>query len=174
MKIVLQRVAHAKVTVAGEAAAQIGRGFLILLGIGPADTRAEADLLAEKCANLRIFGDDAGKTNLSIQDIRGEALVVSQFTLYADARKGRRPSFTDAAAPETAGPLVDYFAQKLGAFGVPTKTGRFGAHMSVELVNDGPFTLLLDTNSQGRCSPGIHEGHEEKPEEHEGKNISTL
>jgi D-tyrosyl-tRNA(Tyr) deacylase len=144
MKIVLQRVLKANVTVEGKVFAEIGRGFLILLGIGPADRKAEADFLAEKCANLRIFEDEAGKTNLSIQDIRGEALVVSQFTLYADARKGRRPSFTGAAAPQTAEPLVRRFAERLSALGVPTRAGSFGAHMRVELVNDGPFTMVLE------------------------------
>ncbi len=147
MRIVLQRVQKASVTVDGETIAAIGRGLLILLGIGHGDGQAEADFLAEKCANLRIFEDDGGKTNLSIQDIRGEALVVSQFTLYADARKGRRPSFTDAAAPEIAEPLVVYFAERLAALGIPTRTGSFGARMRVDLTNDGPFTIVLDTNS---------------------------
>jgi D-tyrosyl-tRNA(Tyr) deacylase len=145
MRIVLQRVTKASVTVDGDVIAAIGRGLLILLGIGPGDSRAEADYLAEKCANLRIFGDDAGKTNLSILDIRGEALVVSQFTLYADARKGRRPSFTDAAAPEVAEPLVKYFKERLNGMGIPTLTGSFGADMQVELINDGPFTIMLES-----------------------------
>ncbi len=145
MKIVLQRVTKASVTVDGEVIAAIGRGLLILLGIGPRDGRAEADYLAEKCANLRIFGDDAGKTNLSILDIRGGALVVSQFTLYADARKGRRPSFTDAAAPEVAEPLVKYFSERLNGMGISTLTGSFGADMQVELINDGPFTIMLES-----------------------------
>jgi D-tyrosyl-tRNA(Tyr) deacylase len=131
--------------VAYESIAHIGRGFLILLGIAPGDGRPEAEYLAEKCAFLRIFEDSEGKTNLSIQDINGEALVVSQFTLFADARKGRRPSFTDAAPPEAAEPLVRYFVQRLNALGVPTRTGSFGAHMQVELVNDGPFTILLES-----------------------------
>jgi D-tyrosyl-tRNA(Tyr) deacylase len=144
MKIVLQRVSKASVTVDGEVIAAIGRGLLILLGVGPADTKAEADILAEKCANLRIFEDDGGKTNLSILDVKGEALVVSQFTLYADARKGRRPSFTDAATPEIAEPLVLSFAERLAALGVATRTGSFGAHMLVELINDGPFTICLE------------------------------
>jgi D-aminoacyl-tRNA deacylase len=144
MRIILQRVTHASVTVDGEVIAAIGRGLLILLGIGPGDGQAEADFLAEKCANLRIFEDDGGKTNLSIKDIQGEALVVSQFTLYADARKGRRPSFTDAAAPEIAEPLVVCFAQRLAALGIPTRTGSFGARMLVDLTNDGPFTIVLE------------------------------
>jgi D-tyrosyl-tRNA(Tyr) deacylase len=144
MKAVLQRVAKAGVSVAGQPVADIGRGLLILLGIGPQDGRPEAESLAEKCAVLRIFEDEAGKTNLSVQDINGEALVISQFTLYADARKGRRPSFTDAAAPDAAEPLVRLFTHRLNALGVPTRTGVFGAHMQVELTNDGPFTLVLE------------------------------
>jgi D-tyrosyl-tRNA(Tyr) deacylase len=144
MRIVLQRVSKASVTVNGEVIAAIGRGLLILLGIGAQDGRPEADYLAEKCVNLRIFEDDAGKTNLSIRDIQGEALVVSQFTLYADARKGRRPSFTEAATPVIAEPLVRYFAERLAALGIPTCTGSFGANMQVELINDGPFTVVLE------------------------------
>jgi D-aminoacyl-tRNA deacylase len=147
VKAVLQRVSQAEVLVDGRTAAAIGRGLLILLGIGPHDGKAEADALAEKCAVLRMFEDDAGKTNLSIQDIRGEALVVSQFTLYADARKGRRPSFTDAAPPEIAEPLVRHFAECLTAAGIPVRTGVFGAHMQVILTNDGPFTLVLEIPS---------------------------
>ncbi|MBN2084814.1 MAG: D-tyrosyl-tRNA(Tyr) deacylase [Anaerolineales bacterium] len=144
MRIVLQRVQKASVTVDGEAIAAIGRGLLILVGIGHGDGQAAADFLAEKCANLRIFEDDAGKTNLSVLDVKGEALVVSQFTLYADARKGRRPSFTDAAAPEIAEPLVNYLAERLTGMGIPTRTGQFGARMQVELINDGPFTIVLE------------------------------
>jgi D-tyrosyl-tRNA(Tyr) deacylase len=145
MRVVIQRVIQAEVTVKNESVARIGRGFLILLGIAPGDGRPEAEYLAEKCAFLRIFGDEEGKTNLSVQDVKGEALVVSQFTLYADARKGRRPSFTNAAAPEIAEPLVQYFSERLTALGVPARTGRFGAHMLVELINDGPFTIILDS-----------------------------
>ena len=148
MRIVIQRVLHAKVTAEDKTIAEIGRGLLILLGIGPADSQRDADFLAEKCALLRIFEDGDGKTNLSIQDIQGDALVVSQFTLYADARKGRRPSFTDAAPPEIAEPLVQFFVQRLIGLGVPTCTGSFGAHMQVELTNDGPFTILLKSPAQ--------------------------
>jgi D-aminoacyl-tRNA deacylase len=148
MKVLLQRVTSASVTISGTRIASIGRGLLILLGIGQGDGHAQADSLAEKCAQLRLFGDAAGKTNLTIQDISGEALVVSQFTLYADTRKGRRPSFTDAGAPDIAEPLVEYFAKRLAALGVPTQTGRFGADMQVELVNDGPFTILLDSENK--------------------------
>jgi D-tyrosyl-tRNA(Tyr) deacylase len=144
MRIVLQRVSQARVIVDGKDIAAIGRGMLVLLGIGPEDGEAEAEFLAEKCANLRIFEDVKGKTNLSIQDIQGEALLVSQFTLYADTHKGRRPSFNDAAAPAAAEPLVRFFSERLTALGVATQTGSFGAYMQVELVNDGPFTIVLE------------------------------
>jgi D-aminoacyl-tRNA deacylase len=145
VRLILQRVSQAKVIVEDRMVAQIGPGLLILLGIGHGDTESDADVLAEKCAQLRIFGDAEGKTNLSIMDTSGEALIVSQFTLYADARKGRRPSFTEAAPPDRARELVDYFAASLGRIGVPTKTGIFGAHMRVELTNDGPFTIQLES-----------------------------
>ncbi len=144
MRLVIQRVSSASVTVAGQPVASMGRGLLILIGVGQGDTPAQADWLAEKAAHLRIFEDDEGKTNRSILDVGGEAIVVSQFTLYADARKGRRPSFPDAALPDVASPLVDYFAAQLRAHGVPAQTGQFGAHMQVSLTNDGPMTILLD------------------------------
>ncbi|MEJ5241136.1 MAG: D-aminoacyl-tRNA deacylase [Anaerolineales bacterium] len=144
MRLVLQRVLRARVLVDGETVAEIGPGLLILLGIAPSDNEEVARFLAEKVATLRIFEDQEGKTNLSIQDVQGEALVVSQFTLYADTRKGRRPSFTDAAPPQVAAPLVERFAQLLQEQGIPTQTGRFGAHMLVEIHNDGPFTLWLE------------------------------
>ncbi|MCS7011778.1 MAG: D-aminoacyl-tRNA deacylase [Anaerolineales bacterium] len=144
MRALLQRVTRASVTVAGQTVASIGKGLVILLGIGAGDTEAQAAFLAEKCAQLRIFEDEAGKFNLSILDIGGEALVVSQFTLYADARKGRRPSFSDAARPEVAAPLVDKFCTFLRAQGVPTQTGIFAAHMLVEIHNDGPVTIWLE------------------------------
>jgi D-tyrosyl-tRNA(Tyr) deacylase len=144
MRIVLQRVKAGRVSVAGHAIAEIGRGVVILLGIGPADGEQQARLLAEKVANLRIFEDAQGKMNLSLLDCGGEAIVVSQFTLYADTRKGRRPSFTDAALPEIARLLVERFAELLRALGVPTQTGEFGAHMLVEIANDGPVTIWLD------------------------------
>ncbi len=144
MRVVLQRVRRGRVVVAGRTLAEIGRGQVILVGVGQGDTQAEADWLAEKCAGLRIFEDDEGKTNLSIQDVGGAAIVVSQFTLYADSRKGRRPSFIDAALPEVAQPLVQRFAEQLAAHGVPTQTGEFGAHMLVEIENDGPVTILLE------------------------------
>ena len=144
MRVLLQRVSQASVSVDGQIISQIGKGLLILLGIGQADSEAQAEFLAEKIANLRIFQDDQGKSNLSVLDVRGEAIVVSQFTLYADARKGRRPSFVEAALPERAAPLVERFAGLLQAHGVPTQTGRFGAHMQVEIHNDGPVTVWLE------------------------------
>jgi len=144
MRALLQRVTHAKVIVEGQTIAQIGQGLVILLGIGHGDSQEKARFLAEKIATLRIFEDEQGKTNLSIQDVKGEALVVSQFTLYADTRKGRRPSFTDAALPDIAAPLVEYFAAILSEQGVPTQSGQFGAHMLVEIHNDGPVTIWLE------------------------------
>lgn len=144
MRVVLQRVSSGKVSVDGHTIGQIGRGLVILLGIAPKDTQSQAQALAEKIANLRIFEDPGGKMNLSLLDVHGEALVVSQFTLYADTRKGRRPSFTDAALPDIAKPLVDYFAGILKNMGIPTQTGEFGAHMLVEIFNDGPVTILLE------------------------------
>jgi D-tyrosyl-tRNA(Tyr) deacylase len=146
MRAVLQRVHRGRVSVEGETIAEIDHGLVILVGIGHEDTAEDAQRLAEKCATLRIFEDDAGKTNLSIQDIEGQAIVISQFTLYADTRKGRRPSFTKAARPDTAEPLVEIFASHLRAQGVPTQTGVFGAHMLVDIENDGPMTILLERN----------------------------
>jgi D-tyrosyl-tRNA(Tyr) deacylase len=144
MRLVLQRVTIGKVTVDGQTIAECGLGLVILLGIGPQDTEAQARLLAEKTANLRIFEDAQGKMNLSLLDVHGEAIVVSQFTLYADTRRGRRPSFTEAALPDQARPLVDYFAECLRGLGVPTQTGVFGAHMRLEIHNDGPVTIILE------------------------------
>lgn len=144
MRALIQRVSHASVTVDGRVVGQIGRGFVVLLGITHADGRAEADWLAARIAGLRVFDDDAGKMNRSLADVGGALLVVSQFTLYGDARKGRRPSFTDAAAPEQAEPLVDYFVGVLRDAGFTVATGIFGAHMDVEIHNDGPVTLLLE------------------------------
>ena len=147
MRIVLQRVARASVTVEGERVAAIGPGYLLLVGIGADDPEGEAEPMAEKVANLRLFADAEGKTNLALADVDGEALVVSQFTLYADTRKGRRPSWTDAAEPAVAAERVEAFASALEARGVRVGRGVFGAHMEVELVNDGPFTLMLDTDT---------------------------
>jgi D-aminoacyl-tRNA deacylase len=144
MRAVLQRVRRGKVTVDGRAVAEIGPGLVILLGVGHGDSEETARALAEKTAYLRIFEDDQGKMNLSIRDIGGQALVVSQFTLYADTRRGRRPSFTDAALPDLARPLVDRFAQFLAELGVPSQTGEFGARMLVEIENDGPVTIILE------------------------------
>ncbi len=144
MRLLLQRVSSGKVTVDDRVIAQIGKGLVILLGIGHEDGEGQAVFLAEKIAHLRIFEDEDGKTNLSILDVGGEAIVVSQFTLYADTRKGRRPSFTDAALPGHAAPLVEHFAGLLRAHGVPTQTGQFGAHMQVEIHNDGPVTIWLE------------------------------
>jgi D-tyrosyl-tRNA(Tyr) deacylase len=144
MRALIQRVKSGKVSVEGKAVASIGSGLVILLGIGQADGEEQAGFLAEKIATLRIFEDSAGKSNLSLLDVGGAALVVSQFTLYADAGKGRRPSFTDAAPPGLAAPLVEKFAALLSARGVPVQTGVFGAHMLVEIVNDGPLTIWLE------------------------------
>ncbi len=144
MRALLQRVSKASVAVEGKVISQIGKGLVVLLGIGHGDEDEQVAFLAEKIANLRIFEDEQGKTNLSILDVKGETIVVSQFTLYADTRKGRRPSFTDAALPEVAEPLVSRFVELLHAQGVPTQTGRFGAHMQVEIHNEGPVTIWLE------------------------------
>ncbi len=144
MRVLLQRVKSGKVSVDGRIVASIGPGLVILVGIGREDDEAKARFLAEKIASMRIFEDEAGKFNLSILDRAGEAIVVSQFTLYADTRKGRRPSFTEAAPPELASPLVDKFAELLRLQGIPTQTGLFGAHMLVEIENDGPVTIWLE------------------------------
>jgi D-tyrosyl-tRNA(Tyr) deacylase len=144
MRVVLQRVSQGRVSVDGKTVAEIGLGVVVLLGIGPQDGEEQAGYLAEKIANLRIFEDDRGKINRSLLEVGGAALVVSQFTLYADTRKGRRPSFTDAALPEIARPLVERFADLLRAHGVPAQTGEFGAHMLVEIANDGPVTIWME------------------------------
>jgi D-tyrosyl-tRNA(Tyr) deacylase len=144
MRVILQRVSHGRVSVDGRTLAEIGPGLVILLGVGPQDGEEHIRYLVEKIANLRIFGDEQGKINRSVLDIGGEAIVVSQFTLYADTRKGRRPSFTDAAPPEIASPLVDRFAELLNAQGVPTQKGEFGAYMLVEIANDGPVTIWME------------------------------
>ena len=144
MRVVVQRVSEASVTVEGEVVGAIGPGLLALVGVREGDTQVEADWLAAKLAQLRIFADPEGRFNLSVLDVGGAALVVSQFTLYGDARKGRRPDFIRAARPEVAEPLVAYLAERLRAAGVPTATGRFGAHMAVRLTNDGPVTLILE------------------------------
>jgi D-tyrosyl-tRNA(Tyr) deacylase len=145
LKALLQRVTQAHVNVAGETIAAIGPGLLILLGVGLEDDKAGAGRLAEKIAGLRIFEDGEGKTNLSVLDTGGAALVISQFTLYADTKRGRRPSFTNAARPEVAEPLVEHFVASLEAQGVPVRTGEFGALMEIGLVNHGPMTILLES-----------------------------
>jgi D-tyrosyl-tRNA(Tyr) deacylase len=144
MRALIQRVSSASVTVDNRVVGQIGRGFVVLLGITHADGRAEAQWVAAKIAGLRVFDDEAGKMNYSLVDVGGELLIVSQFTLYGDARKGRRPSFTGAAASVQAEPLVDYFVQVLREAGFNVATGVFGAHMDVEIHNDGPVTMLIE------------------------------
>lgn len=144
MRALLQRVSKASVRVEDKVISQIGKGLVVLLGIGHGDAEEQVVFLAEKIANLRIFEDEQGKTNLSLLDVKGEVIVVSQFTLYADTRKGRRPSFIDAALPDIAEPLVNRFVELLRGHGVPTQTGQFGAHMLVEIHNDGPVTIWLE------------------------------
>lgn len=145
MRVLLQRVTHASVTVENHIVGQIGLGLLILLGVGQDDGEAQVKALADKIVNLRIFGDDEGKMNRSLLDIGGEALVISQFTLYANIRKGRRPSFTEAAPPAIAEPLVERFQDALAFYGVKVEGGVFGTHMKVELLNDGPVTIWVDS-----------------------------
>jgi len=151
MKAVVQRVIQGSVTVEGELVGQIGRGLVVLLGVKEGDSEAEAQWLAQKIANLRIFEDQEGKFNRSLLDVEGAALVVSQFTLYGDARRGRRPSFSEAAPPEVAAPLVERFAELLREQGVKrVEQGRFQATMLVEIHNDGPVTIILDTDISRR------------------------
>ena len=144
MRALIQRVRSGSVIVENKTIAEIGQGVVILLGIAPGDGEEQARYLAEKIANLRIFEDTEGKLNLSLLDIGGKAIVVSQFTLYADTHKGRRPSFTDAALPEIAKPLIERFAAFLNDLGVPTQQGVFGAHMLVNIANDGPVTIWME------------------------------
>ncbi|MEK6768833.1 MAG: D-aminoacyl-tRNA deacylase [Gemmatimonadota bacterium] len=144
MRVVLQRVSRAAVRVDGATVGAIGRGFVILAGFAPADSEATLEWMAEKIAGLRLFGDSEGKMNLPLSEVGGGMLVISQFTLYGDAAKGRRPSFIDAAPPAVAEPLYQRFVALLGAQGAKVETGRFGAMMDVELVNDGPVTLILE------------------------------
>jgi D-tyrosyl-tRNA(Tyr) deacylase len=145
MRAVLQRVTRARVLIEQEVVGEIGAGLLVLLGVAPADTMEQARWLADKVVGMRIFNDADGKMNRSAADVVGGVLVVSQFTLYGDCRKGRRPSFIEAAPPEIAIPLYEGFVEAVRALGIPTATGRFGAMMQVELINDGPVTLILDT-----------------------------
>ena len=146
MRAVVQRVRRASVTVDGEEIAAVGRGFLVLLGVGEGDSERDADYLAAKIAGLRVFEDNEGRMNRSLVDVAGAALVVSQFTLFGDCRKGRRPSFVGAAAPQEAERLYEYYVAQLRRMSVETSAGVFGAMMDVELVNDGPVTLLLDSS----------------------------
>lgn len=148
MRAVVQRVTRAKVTVDGETTGEIGRGLAVLLGIGQEDNERDIGYLSEKIINLRIFEDENGKMNISLPDIKGELLVVSQFTLYGDCRKGKRPSYEKAARPDTAELLYGKFVEQCRNFGVKTETGRFQAMMQVELINDGPVTLLLDSRKE--------------------------
>jgi D-tyrosyl-tRNA(Tyr) deacylase len=144
LRVVLQRVSQASVSVDGETVGSIGAGFLVLVGFTAGDGESQLKWMAEKIIGLRVFPDGQGKMNLDVSEVGGELLVVSQFTLYADARKGRRPSFVDAAHPDDAEKLYERFVEELVASGVPVETGSFGALMKVELVNDGPVTLILD------------------------------
>lgn len=146
MRAVVQRVTRASVSIEGESVGAIGNGYLVLLGVGQLDTRAEADKLWAKLSGLRINDDENGKTNLALADVEGEVLVVSQFTLYANCRRGRRPSFTEAADPALATELYEYFVELVRADVPHVATGCFGANMQVELINDGPFTIVLDTD----------------------------
>ena len=145
MRCVIQKVTRASVTVAGEIVGKIGTGFMVLVGAEVGDTEKDVTYCADKIAGLRIFEDSEDKLNLSVKDVDGAVLLVSQFTLLADARHGRRPGFTDAARPEVAEPLFELLCEKVAAHGIPVQTGRFRTHMEVELVNDGPCTILLDS-----------------------------
>lgn len=145
MKLVIQRVSEAKVEVDNKTVGSIGKGFLVLVGITHTDTEKEADYLANKLCKMRIFEDENGKMNLSLKDVGGELLIVSQFTLYADCAKGNRPSFIEAARPEQATPLYEYFCKKCEEQGIKVEKGVFGAHMEVSLLNDGPVTIVLES-----------------------------
>lgn len=146
MRAVVQRVSRSEVTVDGRTTGKINKGLLVLLGVTHGDTSKDVDYIVDKTINLRIFEDENDKMNLSLKDIGGEMLAVSQFTLYGDCRKGRRPSFTNAAAPEEADKLYQEFVKKVSEQGINTETGEFGAHMMVDLANDGPVTILLESN----------------------------
>ncbi len=148
MKAVVQRVTHAGVTIDSKSVSRIEIGLLVLLGVGHEDTQKDADYLVDKITNLRIFEDENQKMNISIKDVKGELLVVSQFTLMGDCRKGRRPSFIHAAKPDTANTLYEYFIDRAKASGIPTRSGVFQAMMDVNLVNQGPVTLILDTKDK--------------------------
>ena len=147
MKLVIQKVSHASVETEGASIAEIQKGFLVLVGIGKNDTKETIDQYVKKMVNLRIFTDENGKTNLSLKDVNGEILLVSQFTLYANYKKGNRPSFFDAGEPEKAQQLYEYMVEKVKEFVPVVQTGKFGALMKVSLINEGPFTILLDENT---------------------------
>lgn len=147
MKLVIQKVSHASVETEGASIAEIQKGFLVLVGIGKNDTKETIDQYVKKMVNLRIFTDENGKTNLSLKDVNGEILLVSQFTLYANCKKGNRPSFFDAGEPEKAQQLYEYMVEKVKEFVPVVQTGKFGALMKVSLINEGPFTILLDENT---------------------------
>ena len=148
MRAVVQRVARAGVSVDGQTVGTIGKGFCVLLGVGTGDTERDADWLADKIVDLRIFEDENGKLNLSLSEVGGEMLVVSQFTLYGDCRKGRRPSFVEAAPPDEGRRLYEYFVERVRARGIDTSCGVFQAHMLVDIEGDGPVTLILDTRKE--------------------------
>lgn len=148
MRAVVQKVSSSKVTVDGEVIGQINKGLMVLLGVTHDDTSKDVDYMVDKVTNLRIFEDEEGKMNLSLKDVEGEILAVSQFTLYGDARRGRRPSFSDAARPEVANPLYEEFIEKVKNQGINVGTGKFGAHMMVDLTNDGPVTILLESRKE--------------------------
>ena len=150
MRLLIQRVSKASVSVADTIVGKIDKGLLVLVGVGQKDNKSEAEWLARKTAQLRIFADANGKTNLSLSEVSGAALVVSQFTLYADTHKGRRPSFINAATSDIAEPLIEYFAKQLEGYGIPVKLGKFGADMQVALVNDGPVTIWMEHNSKSK------------------------
>ena len=146
MRFVIQRVMHSKVTINGEVRGQIGKGFMVLIGVGEEDTVEIADKMIHKMVNMRIFEDENGKTNLGLKEVGGSLLLISQFTLYADCRKGNRPSFTDAGNPQLANELYEYIIDSVKAKGFHTEHGSFGADMKVSLLNDGPFTIVLDSS----------------------------
>jgi len=147
MRFIIQRVSHASVTIENKIHGEIETGFMVLIGVSNSDTKEIADKMIRKMIGLRIFSDENGKTNLSLADVNGSLLLISQFTLYADCKKGNRPSFVNAGAPDMASDMYDYIIEKCRDAGIPTQTGVFGAEMHVELLNEGPFTIILDSDS---------------------------
>lgn len=164
MIALIQRVSQASVTVSGRVISEIRHGWLVLLGVGKDDNEAHARWLADRVVGLRAFGDENGKMNLSIRDVKGEVIVVSQFTLMADCRSGRRPSFTPAAPPAEAERLYEFFVEQIRELGIPTQTGEFGAHMDVALVNDGPVTFWLDSATAKLTGDADNQGGTRSPE----------